>query len=93
MSDFPPPGYFGLLRELFKNASFRYVFAFARKINLLILIPAFTITALFISGMIDSGWMQQLTNFLSENLGTLQSYSYRCAKILPNLPAFFSCFE
>ena len=93
MNDFPPPGYFGLLKELFKNSSFRYVFAFARKINLLVLIPAFTITALFISGMIDSGWMQQLTDFLSNHLAMLQSYSYRCARVLPNIPAFINCFD
>jgi len=93
MSNFPPPGYFGLLSELFKNSSFRYVFAFARKINLLVLVPVFGITALFISGMIDSGWMQQLTDFLSSNLSTLQSYSYRCAKTLPDITRFFNCFE
>ncbi len=67
MSEFPPPGYFGLLSELFKNSAFRYVFAFARRVNLFVLIPAFTITALFISGMIDSGWMDQLLNFLTSN--------------------------
>ena len=93
MSDFPPPGYFGLLTELFKNSWFRYVFAFARKINLLVLIPVFAITGLFISGMIDSGWMQQLTDFLSGTLHMLESYSYRCSRELPNIPAFINCFE
>lgn len=93
MSDFPPPGYFGLLRELFKNSSFRYLFGFTRKINLLVLIPVFAITALFISGMIDSGWMQQLTSFLTDTLAMLQTYSYRCARTLPNVQAFFRCFE
>ena len=93
MSDFPPPGYLGLLKELFKNSSFRYVFAFSRKINLLVLIPTFAITALFISGMIDSGWMQQLMDFLSRNLSMVQSYSYHCAKVLPDMSAFFNCFE
>lgn len=93
MSEFPPPGYFGLLAELFKNSWFRYVFAFARRINLLVLIPAFAITGLFISGMIDSGWMDQILNFLSSNLANLQSYSYRCAKTLPNIANFINCFE
>lgn len=93
MSEFPPPGYFGLLKELSKDSWFRYVLAFTRKINLLVLIPTFAITGLFISGMIDSGWMQQLLDFLSKHLGVLQSYSYRCAKVLPDIGAFFNCFE
>lgn len=93
MSDFPPPGYFGLLRELFKNSWFQYVFAFARKINLLVLLPTFAIAGLFISGMIDSGWMEKILDFLTSNLSTLQSYSYRCAQTLPDIARFVDCFE
>lgn len=93
MTDFPPPGYFGLLRELFKNSWFRYVFAFARRINLLVLIPVFAITGLFLSGLADSGWMQQITDFLSYHLSVLQSYSYRCARALPDIADFINCFE
>ena len=93
MSSFPPPGYFGLLQELFKNSSFRYVFAFVRKINLIILIPVFTMTALFIQGITDSGWLAQLLDFLQYHLSVLQSYTYRCSRMLPNIMNFVNCFE
>lgn len=93
MSSFPPPGYFGLLKELFKNSNFLYVLAFVRKINLIILIPVFAITALFIQGITDSGWLGQLLDFLQYHLGVLQSYTYRCSRMLPNIMNFINCFE
>ena len=83
----------GFYDALFKNSSFRFVAAFAKKINLLILIPVFSITALFISGMIDSGFMQQLLDFLTQQLNMLQSYSYRCARLLPDIGAYVACFK
>jgi hypothetical protein len=58
-----------------------------------VLIPVFTITALFISGLMDSGLMDQLLGFLTGNLAMLQSYSYRCARVLPDIANFFRCFE
>lgn len=93
MSSFPPPGYFGLLKELFKNSSFLYVLAFVRKMNLLILIPVFAITAAFIQGITDSGWLTQLIDFLQYHLGVLHSYTYRCSRALPDVMKFFNCFE
>lgn len=93
MPSFLPPGYLGLLQELYKNASFRSVLLFVRKINLIILIPVFGITLAFIQGITDSGWLEQLIDFLQYHLGVLQSYTYRCSRALPDIMKFVNCFE
>lgn len=90
---FPPPGYLGLLGQLYQFGWFRFLLAFTRKISLIVLLPVFAIAGLFVMGITDSGWLQQLLDFLTHHLETLQGYAYNCARTLPDMQRFINCFE
>lgn len=69
------------------------IIAFTKKINIIVLGPVIAITAAFIMGITDSGWAADLFSFLSSTLADLETYSYKCAKVLPDIGAYFACFK
>ncbi len=81
----------GLFKKLEPNLIF--IFGHVLKLKTIVLIPVFAITAMFLAGLSDSGFLDTLFGFLSDKLAMLQSSAYCAGKSLPNMNAFMRCFE